>query len=175
MQDPLEYASPVKRVQALARRSEDLSIFYLGEGLLGAFKPPEMRCKAPYREMGEELWAALEYELHQLLCDSALRKPKDWTAELIEGDTRNLIVALLTLLVAKYEMTLAVAVPATALLVKKRLAGLCAKRPNRPKRSVRAIFSYMKRHWHAKIQAAYWAPTKGISRDKHSRRTRKRR
>ena len=155
MSDPLYDGPAVKRVQALLRRPEDKSIFMLGEGLLYTYAPRGVAFSAPYRAMGSELWAALEHEFYDLLCNASTKRPKDWASELVAGDARALIVALLTLLAAQYEMALAIAVPAAALIVKKRLAGLCAKKTRRPRRSVKTIMSYMKRHWSRKVYASY--------------------
>ena len=119
----------------------------LGEGLIHAYAPPGVACFAPYVEIGKEFWIALQYELYELLCERKSKKPREWATEIIEGDVRDLSVGIITLLMAHFEATLAIAVPATALIVRKSLLNLCLHKPKRPKKSVRTIMSRMKREW----------------------------
>ena len=147
MSDAIYIGRPVSRVRALLRQAEDRSFFALGEGLVHAHAPLGVVCSAPYVELGKEFWAALEFELYELLCDRKRKIPKEWATELIAGDVRDLSVAIITLLMAQFEVTLAIAVPATALIVRKRLMGLCVTSQKRPKRSVRQIMAGWKRSW----------------------------
>jgi hypothetical protein len=94
----------------------------------------------PYFEMGKELWAAAEYKLHSLLCDAAERTPKKWLDDVISGDVRELTVSILTILVASLHVPLSIAVPITALVVKKQLAAFCRHKPRKPQLTISEIF-----------------------------------
>ena len=147
MSDAIYIGRPVSRVRALLRQPEDRSFFALGEGVVHADAPPGVICSAPYVQLGKEFWAALQYEIYELLCDRKSKQPKEWATEIIEGDVRDLSVGIFTLLMAHFEVTLAIAVPATALIVRKRLVRLCLTKPKRPKKSVRQIMAGWKRNW----------------------------
>jgi hypothetical protein len=94
----------------------------------------------PYFKMGRELWAAAEYELHSFLCDAAERTPKKWLDDVISGDVRELTVSILTILVASLHVPLSIAVPITALVIKKQLAVFCRHKPRKPRRTISEIF-----------------------------------
>jgi hypothetical protein len=94
----------------------------------------------PYFEIETELWAAAEYELHSLLCDAAERTPKKWLDDVISGDVRELTVSILTILVASLHVPLSIAVPITALMIKKQLAAFCRHKPRKPRRTISEIF-----------------------------------
>ena len=53
-------------------------VLNIGIALQYAFAPPSVKYSAPYLEMGKELWASAEYELHSLLCDTTERAPRKW-------------------------------------------------------------------------------------------------
>jgi hypothetical protein len=124
---------------------EGAIILNVGIALQYAFAPPGVRFKAPYVEMGKELWAAAEYELHSLLCDSAKRVPKQWLQDAISGDVRDLTVSVLTILVASLHVPLSIAVPIAALIVKKQLATFCRHKPRKPKRTMSEIIEKHRR------------------------------
>jgi hypothetical protein len=99
-------------------------VLNIGIALQYAFAQPGVKCWAPYLEMGKELWASAEYELHSLLCDSAARAPKKWLEDVVSGDVRELTVSILTILVASLHVPLSIAVPIAALVVKKQVGGV---------------------------------------------------
>jgi len=79
--------------------------------------------KANYSRLGKDFATAVAQDLQTQLCESG--RPKPWVEELIGGDIRELIVALLSVLVATLDVPLALAVPAVALLLKRGIRSLC--------------------------------------------------
>ena len=116
-------------------------VLNIGIALQYAFAPPGVKYSAPYLEMGKELWASAEYELHSLLCDAAERAPRKWLEDVVSGDVRELTVSVLTILVASLHVPLSIAVPIAALVVKKQLAAFCRRKPRKPKRTMSEIIN----------------------------------
>ena len=114
-------------------------VLNIGIALQYAFAQPDVKCWAPYLEMGKELWASADYELHSLLCDSAARAPKKWLEDVVSGDVRELTVSILTILVASLHVPPSIAVPIAALVVKKQLSAFCRRKPRKPKRTMSQI------------------------------------
>jgi hypothetical protein len=118
---------------------EGAIVLNVGTALQYAFAPPGVKYSAPYLEMGKELWASAEYELHSLLCDGAERAPKKWLDDVISGDVRELAVSILTILVASLHVPISIAVPITALVLKKQLTAFCRRKPRKPRRRMLEI------------------------------------
>jgi|SRR5581483_5935648 len=119
--------------------SDGAIVLNIGIALQYVFAPPGVKYSVPYAEMGKELWAAAEYELHSLLCDAAERAPRKWLEDVVSGDVRELTVSVLTILVASLHVPLSIAVPIAALVVKKQLAAFCRRKPRKPKRTMSEI------------------------------------
>ena len=101
--------------------------------------------------MGNEIWRSLRYELYEILCDPKSKKPKEWLNDLITGDIRNLIVNICSFLTANYNVTLGIALPVAALIVKTGVLRFCKKRPKiKPKRSVAQILLRKKENFQVK-------------------------
>jgi hypothetical protein len=131
--------SPVDESLKHAALPEGAIILNVGIALQYAFAPPGVKYSAPYVEMGKELWAAAEYELHLLLCDSAESAPRKWLEDVVSGDVRELTVSIITILVASLHVPLSIAVPIAALVIKKQLATFCRRKPRKPKRTMSEI------------------------------------
>lgn len=86
--------------------------------------------------LGEKFWSKIEDELRTLLCDSGA--PKPMIQEIISGDIRNLAQTILSLIVASYEISIAIAIPITALIFKKGISNFC-KKENLPPRKPNLI------------------------------------
>lgn len=134
-----------RRISELRRASDDEVFFRLGEELVHAHAPPGVACSAPYVQLGKDFLAAIEYDLHKVLCQGS--KPKAWTDQALGGDEKELGVAIATVLMAQFEATLAIAVPAAVLVTRRGLTRFCRRKLRRPKRSTRAILSSWKRDW----------------------------
>ena len=85
---------------------------------------------------------AIEAELRVALC--ADRKPKPWVEDLVSGDVRDLIIGLLTAMASTLSVPLAIAVPATAIVMKRGIAALCsgAPRPVPPRTAKQILDSH---------------------------------
>ena len=115
--------------------------FQLGVGLQYEYISAEVRFSAPYPEMGKKLWKAFKFELYELLCDRKLKTPNNWLNELISGDLRNLIVGISSAITAKYEVTLGIAIPLAALIIKSNVLNYCSDAPKKSKKSVIEILN----------------------------------
>ena len=135
----------LKEIERLQKFPDGAVVFEVGKALQYFDAPPGVRYSAPYIEMGTELWATACYELQSFLCDKSERAPKDWVDEIVAGDIREVSVATLTILVASLSVPLSIAVPLTALIVKKGLRKFCSLKPKKPKRSVSQIIASHRR------------------------------
>ena len=77
-----------------------------------------------YEEEGRDLWEGMSYEVHKLLCKNG--KPVGWADEVVSGDVRNLALGIISAIAASLDVTLGIAIPAAALVVKKGLLAFCA-------------------------------------------------
>jgi len=105
--------------------NEEYFIFELGVQYVYHNAPKGIRYSAPYREYGKAFWDKIETNIQSVLCKDG--KPKANIEELISGDIRSLTEAILSIVVATYEVTLAIAIPITALVMKKGISRFCAK------------------------------------------------
>lgn len=133
--------SPFDNIEYLLRCDKKTADFNLGVALQYEFAPPNARYSAPYEKNGRELWLAIRFEVWGLLCDRDQRTAKKWIEELIAGDVRDLVVALATLMASQLDISLSIAVPAAAILVKNRIHTFCSLRPKKPKRTVAEILT----------------------------------
>ena len=62
--------------------------------------------------------------------------------EFIDGDIRNLAIGLVAAITTRYDVSLGISIPLTALLLKRGIANCCAQaKPERPKYSVKRILA----------------------------------
>lgn len=113
--------------------------FQLGVGLQYEYVHSNIKFTAPYPEMGKELWKAFKFEIYELLCDRNNKTPQDWVEELVNGDIRNLIVGITSAITSKYDITLGIAIPVAALVIKSNILLYCNNTPKKPKKSVLKI------------------------------------
>lgn len=133
-------------VERLVQAPQREIICELGAAVLEYPCPPGVRFSAPHESWGKRFWRSLEYEIHPLLCCDG--KPQEWVSECIAGDIRNLSVGIITALVSTLGLTLAIAVPASALVIKKGVVAFCAKTPRvAPKQSVKDLLEESREHW----------------------------
>lgn len=118
--------------------------FQLGVGLQYENAVEDIKFYAPYPEMGKELWKAFKYELYELLCVRDSKTPREWLNDLVIGDIRNLVIGITSAITAKYEVSLGVAVPLAALVIKTGVLNYCAKPAKKSKRSVMNILTDQK-------------------------------
>jgi hypothetical protein len=103
--------------------TEDYWIFELGVGYVYNNVSNNVRYSAPYPEYGKLLWSQIESNIQGLLCKDG--KPNSIIEEIINGDIRSLAEAILSIIIARYEMTLALAIPLTAIVIKKGILNFC--------------------------------------------------
>lgn len=128
--------------------NENLGVKYweleLGIGLQYEYQEEDIKFSAPYPEMGKELWKAFKSELYEVICDREQKNPQKWIEELISGDIRNLIVGITSAITSKYEISLGIAIPLAALILKTNILLYCSVAPKKNKRSVLEILSEKK-------------------------------
>ena len=120
-------------LKSIKENDSDL-YFSLGAGLQYEYAPPL------------ELWLALSTEIYYLLCDPTNKRPKDWVQELITEDIRNLVTGIIAAIASTYNVSLGIAIPAAALVIKKGLVNYCKIKPRKKiKRTVKVILNKKKK------------------------------
>ena len=124
----------------------DLSVRYweqrLGKGVWYEYESQGKKYSTDYVKHGKELWGALRYELYEVLCLRDETKPREWLNDLVTGDIRNLLLGIATAITSKYDVSLGIVVPCTALIVKTGIARYCGtKPPRKPRKSVVQILA----------------------------------
>lgn len=115
----------------------------LGIALVYEYAPKGIKYSAAYAKLGKALWRALRYELYEMLCDPRQRKPKEWLNDLVTGDIRHLLMGITTAITSKYDVSLGIAVPCTALVAKIGVLKYCGTKPRaKPVKSVAEILAH---------------------------------
>lgn len=132
-------------LKSIKKNNSDL-YFSLGAGLIYEYAPPREAYSAQYAKMGLEFWRVLSSEIYYLLCDPNNKQPKDWVQELISGDIRNLVTGIIAVIASTYSVSLGIAIPAAALVIKKGLVSYCKIKPRKKtKRTVKVILNEKKK------------------------------
>lgn len=114
-------------LEILMTYSENDIIWQLGAASTDEYTPPDVAYRMDYFQIGSRLWKAFQLELYQLLCDPTLRKPKEWVNDLIGGDIRNLATGIILAIKANWSVSMAIVVPAAALILKQGVRVFCEK------------------------------------------------
>jgi hypothetical protein len=69
----------------------------------------------------------LRARLADLVCNRRTGALKTWVQELVDGDLRDLAVAILVLVASQLSVAMSVAVPFAALVAKRGLRGICRR------------------------------------------------
>lgn len=101
--------------------------FELGVGYVYENTPEGSHYSAPYLELGEAFWLKIKTSIHAFICEKS--EPKEWVNDLISGDIRNLIVGLVSAITSKYDVSMGIALPITALVVKTGVINFCKVEP----------------------------------------------
>lgn len=132
-------------LKSLKKNDSDL-YFSLGVGLQYEYAPPRVAYSALYAKMGKDFWFNLSSEIYYLLCDPKNKQPKDWVQELISGDIRNLATGIIAVITSTYNVSLGIAIPAAALVIKKGLINYCKIKPRKKiKGTVKVILNEKKK------------------------------
>jgi hypothetical protein len=116
-----------QRFQEFLREPDERAYFAMGVSYVYHGETRAKKYKADYPGIGRRIWHSLHYELHTLLCADG--KPAGWVEEVVSGEIRNIAVALVTVIATKLDVTLGVAVPAAALVMKHGLLDFCQTTP----------------------------------------------
>lgn len=123
---------------------EDFFYFNLGVGLQYEYASGNTRYSVPYLEMWKELWKAFNTELYELICNSSKKQSKERVQDIITGDIRNLAIGIVSTITSKYDVSIGIAIPVAALLIKKGISSYCSKKPIKSKKTVTEILSNKK-------------------------------
>lgn len=118
-------------VMSASRRSIPELKFELGVGVVYEGAPPNVHYSADYDGIGARAWSALQRGLYDKLCSRRTRTPRQSLGEYLDGDVRNLTLGIVGAIVSGYDVSLGIAVPAAALIVKTGLKRFCASTPER--------------------------------------------
>jgi hypothetical protein len=117
--------------------------YLLGEGVLFEYVPENTYFDAPKKKNGERLWKALDSELYEKICNG--NEPKEWVKDLISGDIRDLISGILTMICTTYSVSLGIAIPTAALLMKNGISNYCKNVKHQGKDTL-SVASLLKEH-----------------------------
>jgi len=136
-------------------KKNDIDLYFsLGVGLQYEYTPPrgagrlvscDLYVTALLAKMGRDFWLILSGEIYYLLCDPKNKQPKDWVQELISGDIRNLVTGIIAAIASTYNVSLGIAIPATALVIKKGLVNYCKKPRKKIIKTVKVILNEKKK------------------------------
>lgn len=106
---------------------ENFWIFELGrtEVLLNRSSEIENQFISSFFEGGAHLWNKYKNIFVDYLCDKDKKEPKEIVQELISGDLRDFVTALLSVLTTTYSISLALAIPLCGLALKKGVSNIC--------------------------------------------------
>lgn len=119
--------SKFQEFQSLMKLEFDSVVYFLGAKSVDEYTPPNVSYSYDYYEMGLRLWLAFENELYRIICDPEKREPQTWLNELIGGDIRHLATAIILAIRTDLGVSLSIAIPATALLIKRGILAYCEK------------------------------------------------
>jgi hypothetical protein len=140
-------ASALEFLERLLKSSQKTLEFELGVGLQYEYAPPNIRFSAPYYQMGKDFWNAFRKELYKFICNPNELKPKEWVNDLVVGDIRNLAIGIVSALTARYNVSLGIAIPVSALILKSGILKYCREPQQAPPRSaVKKILLDQKNH-----------------------------
>jgi hypothetical protein len=97
----------------------ELGIKYAYEGA-----PEGVRWSKPYPKIGKMFWDRIKPEIHSFICSA--NQPREWVNDIITGDIRNLIIGLVSALTSKYDISIAIAIPIVALILKTGILNFCS-------------------------------------------------
>lgn len=136
--------SDLDQIDHFEKFPEEYFTFQLGVALQYEYSPPGIKYSASYPEMGNKLWKAFRNELYDILCDNKTQEPKEWLNDLITGDIRNLVTGIVSTITATYDVSIAIALPVTALIIKNGLLNYCSNSPKKTENSVSQILNETK-------------------------------
>lgn len=89
----------------------------------------ERQTLVPFVKHAQASVQSIQSKLYVLLCDAELLKPKQQAIEALTSTEKDVIAGVATILFARYNEIMAVAIPAAILLARKGLTSFCATKP----------------------------------------------
>ena len=84
------------------------------------------RSASEWKINGIKYWNQFKSSIQELICDQENRKPNFWMEELMSGDIREVIIAIVTALTTQLSIALSMAIPLTALILKYGVNNFCS-------------------------------------------------
>lgn len=107
------------------RCTEDFWLFQLGKSQVPISMDSDHQFMNSFFDNGQKLWAFYQEKLKDFLCDRALCEPKDFIKDITDGTSKEIITAIVTGLCSTYSISLSVAIPLCALVLKKGIGAFC--------------------------------------------------
>ncbi|MEL7666162.1 MAG: hypothetical protein AAGU06_01910 [Candidatus Shapirobacteria bacterium] len=86
-------------------------------------------CYEEVRKAGIEFIRTLRNELYDRFCDRETRTPNKLMRKILEGDYKDILVAIVTTITSAYRLNLAIALPVAILIAKNKLKQFCSFLP----------------------------------------------
>ena len=83
----------------------------------------------PHLSYAEKKVQALHSQVYQLVCNAEEQKPKEWALDASTGQTKDIVVGVVSALTAKYSIAMGIAIPVVVYLLKKGLYQFCSASP----------------------------------------------
>ena len=100
-------------------------LYQLGMSISDENISSDMRFSFDFYDLGKEYWTSLLDKLRDILCDCDSKIPKSSLDEFLNGDIRNLVVYLITVLVTDLGIVISVAIPIVSLILKMGIKNFC--------------------------------------------------
>lgn len=109
------------------RTTEDFWLFQLGKSESSISIDGEHQFLNSFFDNGQRLWNFYQDKMKSALCDSSLHQPKEFVREITEGTVKEIVTSVVSVLCTTYSLSLAVAIPLCALILKKGINNFCAE------------------------------------------------
>ncbi len=105
--------------------NESFWYFQLGKIEANPIANDEHQFMNSFFNNGQRVWDENKGKIQSLLCDMTTNEPNEFIKQLTEGNIKDLITGIITLLHTTLSITLTLAVPLVALILKKGIHTLC--------------------------------------------------
>lgn len=118
-----------KMIEIIKNENFSAEIFYLQIGYAANPKIDEISESEfiySFYEQGKYLWDKYKGDIRRLLCDLEKGEPKNLVGELINGDIRATLEAIIPVIAAQLSLPLGIAIPIACLVLKLKLKAFCS-------------------------------------------------
>lgn len=105
---------------------ENFWLYQLGISISDVDEIETNRFTFPFFEKGKEYYQEIKEKVYQLICDETQRRPKKNIRKHLEGDKKDLIASLASLLLVSLELEKEIIIPVTALILKNGIEKFCS-------------------------------------------------